>query len=238
MTKPKITGDPDRLIDPILFNSRLCSSAYEILKKIEESLTHIVADNLEMYNYEFHKHNYHKHDVEKGHSYYDGCITLGNGGKSYLFNNRFYLTLVELLMTEYRDATDHDENGMVFYYDFCFPYDDPDIPVGLRKAMDSFIMPGFSKRHYLRLDIDNDVEKEDYISNDSNNIYETEAPIIWEDEYDIIHIGFEDDGYTPKFIARNKTVQKITWKDYLRSLPQEFFDQRAPLLKAEFRNIR
>jgi hypothetical protein len=223
MAKHKITGDPDRLLEPVLFSLRMWTNALAMAKQIEESLTNIVADNLEMYNYELHKHNYHRHDTEKGHSYYDGCITSGNAGKCYLFNNRSHLTLIELLMAEYKDGTDHDENGMVFYYDFCFSYDDPDIPIGLQKAMSSFVMPGFSKRHYLRLDVD--VEEED-------------EAIIWEDEYDIVHIGFEDDGYTPKFVARDKTVQKITWKEYLQSLPQEFFDQRAPLLKAEFRDIR
>lgn len=222
MELSKITGDPDKLEIPISFSARMWNQALTIGKRIEESLTNIVADNLEMYNYGLHRHNYHQHNSEKGHSYYDGCITSGNAGKTYLYNTRSYMTLIELLITEYQEAGDWDGNGMIFYHDFCFSYDDPDVPIGLKNMMASFTMPGFSKPHYSAID----------------GISEEDDSMIWEDEYNIIHIGFEDDGCTPKFIDRNKQVQVISWIDYLRSLPQEFFDQRAPLLKAEYRNVR
>lgn len=218
-----IPGDIDDVQGALDLNYKLCSNAIHILDLIEEHSTTVYEKLYDMYNYELHRHNYHKHDSDEGHSYSDGFITKNNDGKAYLYTCRGHRTLVDLLLMEFKEAKDWDNNGLLFFYDFTFSYDDDELPPGIRKIMDNPCMPGYPKSHYINSDTI--VPK-----------FSSET-LLWDNEYNVIPTGL-DDNNNPTFVDRNNTVQIITWRDYLVTLPQQFYDQRKLLLDSEFQNIK
>ena len=216
---PIISSDIDKLPKIIETTTRLMSQAQTLLDNIKSNLDLILDNTLEMYNHELHRHNFHKHHGEKGHSYGFGVTTKGNAGKSYLYGCRGYRPLVELLINEMRSAIDEDNNGLRFFHDFCFSYDDDDLPLALVKIMNSFCMPGMPKHFSIGKDGTWDTK------------YSSE-PLYWDNEYDVIHVGYdlENSSYPPKFTDRNHTVVVYTWQQYLNTLPRQMFDQYAKLL--------
>lgn len=185
---------------------KVVQSAAMVISQVKTLLTQWgdisieVNDSLEVIeDFTLHEHNHHKHSTVRGHTLEegldiidkDGHVTLG---KFYPATSGEFKTLACLIVEELKNVVDRDGNGLIFNQDFIFDWEDPKIPMIVRRYQRSLMLPGVPMWPY----------------------YNNHDEILTPDEH--IVLGFS--GNLPRSVPRNKICKRLTWIEYLDTLPE------------------
>jgi hypothetical protein len=145
-----------------------------------------------------HEHNHHKHATVRAHTLDEGLEIVDKDehdtlGKFYSATFGEFKSIGMLIVEELKNVVDRDDNGLIFNQDFIFDWKDPGIPMIVRRYQRSLMLPGVPMWPY-------------YNGNDE---------ILTPDEH--IVLGFS--GNLPRSVPRNKICERLTWIEYLNTLP-------------------
>jgi len=183
-------------------SSTLMSSAASAFATLEKLFTSMVTMlDEELLNEHLHVHQFHKHRSCQGHkntSPLELEMVLGNGlfvssgGK--FFANGHQHTAVNMLLNEMIHNKDLDDNGKIFFHDFIFDWEDPQLPPGIKTLKNNPFMPG-------------------------NTLYpyKEESYVLAFNEYliDYLDNNVIKDGYRkPKILKRSTPCIVMSWNEY------------------------
>lgn len=161
----------------------------------------------ELLKLHLHVHQFHKHRSCTGHcssslileTLVNSTIFVASGGK--FFSNPQQNTLVNLLLNEMIHDKDLDDNGQIFFHDFVFNWDDPNLPPAIRQLQNNPFMPGNTLYPH---------------NDDSYTIRFTELLL------DYLEKNSLSDYRKPKLLQRNHECQIINWNEYYSQINDTF----------------